>query len=349
MNIITAINNEKIIKELKREKNIKIISKDIQYKEGILEMLEKNNNIQYILINENLNGQIKIEELINKIKKINSKINIIIILNKKDNIKEEYLLQNKTNFIYKEELLLENILELLFNKNKIISIIGSAGNGKTITTIILSEILIKYKNKKILIVEDNIKNNSILKIYKKENAENNKINNNNVQINNKKTNDDKTIKIKNNLYLFNIKNISNNYKKDKIKIINQINKIKNNYDYIFIDMQNLNSIKIYEKIITDNILILNSNILEINKIKNYIINNNLISLKIILNNYNENSISEKILINIFNNKNKFNNKIKIIEKIENNKKYNLIINNNLNIKYLDKKTKNKYLNIINNI
>lgn len=349
MNIITAINNEKIIKELKREKNIKIISKDIQYKEGILEMLEKNNNIQYILINENLNGQIKIEELINKIKKINSKINIIIILNKKDNIKEEYLLQNKTNFIYKEELLLENILELLFNKNKIISIIGSAGNGKTITTIILSEILIKYKNKKILIVEDNIKNNSILKIYKKENAENNKINNNNVQINNKKTNDDKTIKIKNNLYLFNIKNISNNYKKDKIKIINQINKIKNNYDYIFIDMQNLNSIKIYEKIITDNILILNSNILEINKIKNYIINNNLISLKIILNNYNENSISEKILINIFNNKNKFNNKIKIIEKIENNKNYNLIINNNLNIKYLDKKTKNKYLNIINNI
>ena len=349
MNIITAINNEKIFKELKSKKNIKIISKDIQYKEGILEMLEKNNNIQYILINENLNGQIKIEELINKIKKINSKINIIIILNKKDNIKEEYLLQNKTNFIYKEELLLENILELLFNKNKIISIIGSAGNGKTITTIILSEILVKYKNKKILIVEDNIKNNSILKIYKKENAENNKINNNNVQINNKKTNDDKTIKIKNNLYLFNIKNISNNYKKDKIKIINQINKIKNNYDYIFIDMQNLNSIKIYEKIITDNILILNSNILEINKIKNYIINNNLISLKIILNNYNENSISEKILINIFNNKNKFNNKIKIIEKIENNKNYNLIINNNLNIKYLDKKTKNKYLNIINNV
>ena len=35
MNIITAINNEKIFKELKSEKNIKIIFNDIQYKEGI--------------------------------------------------------------------------------------------------------------------------------------------------------------------------------------------------------------------------------------------------------------------------------------------------------------------------
>ena len=115
MNIITAINNSKIIGELKYNKKINIISNDIQYKEGILELLEKNKNINYIIFNENLNGQIKIEELINKIKKINNKIKIIIILDKKDLIKEEYLIKNKINFIFKENLSAKKILEIIFN------------------------------------------------------------------------------------------------------------------------------------------------------------------------------------------------------------------------------------------
>ena len=47
MKILTAINNEKIFKELKNKNNIEIISNDIQYKEGILETLEKNKNINF--------------------------------------------------------------------------------------------------------------------------------------------------------------------------------------------------------------------------------------------------------------------------------------------------------------
>lgn len=197
---------------------------------------------------------------------------------------------------------------------------------------ILTELLIQNKNNKILIIDDNIKNNSITKIYQiKNKKENRKINN--------ETKNNKIIKIKNNLYLLNIKNILINYKKDKIKIKNEINKIKNNYKYIFIDMQNINSYKIYNEIIDENILIINSNILEINKIKNFIFNKK-IKTKIILNNYNENSISDEILKNIFENK------IKIIGKIKSNKNYNLIINNNFNINYLDQKTKNNFFNII---
>lgn len=286
MNILTAINNEKIFKELKNKNNIKIISNDIQYKEGVLEILEKNKNINFIIISENISGQIKIEELIKKIKKSNSKINIIIILNKKDLLKEAYLIKNKIKFIYEEKISAEKILDQILNKNKIIAFLGNNGNGKTITTIILSEILLKYKNKKTLIIKD--------------------------------------------------------YKKDKAKIINKINNEKNNYDYIFIDIQNLNNYKIYKNILDENVLILNPNILEINKIKKFIINNN-IKLKTILNNYNENSISEEILKNIFKNK------IKIIGKIENNKNYNLLINNDFNIKYLDEKTKKNFLKIIENL
>lgn len=284
MEVLTAINNEKIFKELKN--NIKIIFNDIQYKEGILEILEKNKNIDFVIINENLNGQMKIEELIKKIKKINSKINILIILNKKDLLKEEYLLKNKIKFIYLEKLSAEKIIDKIFDKNKVIGILGNSGSGKTITSLIISELLTKYKNKKTLIIKER--------------------------------------------------------KRDKEKIIKEINKTKNNYDYIFIDIQNINNYKFYKEIINENILILNSNILEINKIKKIVISNKII-LKTILNNYNKNSLSEEILKNIFKNK------IDIIGKIENNKNYNLIINNNFNINYLDNKTKEKFLKIIEKI
>ena len=197
---------------------------------------------------------------------------------------------------------------------------------------ILAELLIENKNNKILIIDDNIKNNSITKIYQiKNKKEDGKIKN--------ETKNNKTIKIKNNLYLLNIKNILINYKKDKIKIIKEINKIKNNYKYILIDMQNINSYKIYNEIIDENILIINSNILEINKINKFVFDKK-IKTKLILNNYNENSISDEIVRNIFVNK------IKIIGKIKNNKNYNLIINNNFNINYLDPKTKNNFFNII---
>ena len=147
MNILTAINNEKIFKELKNKNNIKMLSNDIQYKEGILEVLEKNKNIDFVIINEELKGQIKIEELIKNIKKINNKINIIIILNKKDLIKEDYLIKNKIKFIYTEKLSAEKIIDKIFDKNKIIGIIGNHGSGKTITAIILSQILLKCKKK----------------------------------------------------------------------------------------------------------------------------------------------------------------------------------------------------------
>lgn len=326
IHIITAINNKKIYNELQNNNNIKIISKDIQYKEGILEILEKNQKINFIILKENLPGQIKNIELINKIKIINSKIKLIFILNKKDNIKEKYFKNNNIKYIYYSEINIKKILEIINIENKIISILGSSGGGKTINLLLMSRLL--SENKKILIIEEN---KSIINLFK-----NRKIN-------------QEIIEIKNNMFLLDINslnlkdNLTNkiNYK----LIINKINFIKNNYDYIFIEISNLYKYKLYEKVINKNIFILNSNLLEINKnqkIINYLLNKNN-RINVILNNYNQNSISEKILKNIFNNK------IKIIEKLKNNKNYNLIINNNFNIKYLDISTKNKIIKIINNI
>ncbi len=326
ISIITAINDKKIYSELENNKHIKIISKDIQYKEGILEMLEENKNINFIILKEDLPGQIKNIELINKIKKINSKIKLIFILNKKEDIKENYFKKNNINYVYCSEINIKKILEIINIENKIISILGSCGSGKTINLLLMAELL--SKNKRILIFEEN---KSVINLLKS-----------------RKTNEE-IIEIKNNIFLLNI----NLLKKEKVLtnkidyklIIDKINLIKNNYDYIFIEISNLYKYKLYEKIINKNIYILNSNLMEINKNKktiNYLINKNN-KLNLILNNYNSNSICEEILKNIFKNK------IKILEKLKYNKNYNLIINNKFNINYLDISTKNKILKIINNI
>lgn len=326
ISIITAINDKKIYSELENNKHIKIISKDIQYKEGILEMLEENKNINFIILKEDLPGQIKNIELINKIKKINSKIKLIFILNKKEDIKENYFKKNNINYVYCSEINIKKILEIINIENKIISILGSCGSGKTINLLLMAELL--SKNKRILIFEEN---KSLINLLKS-----------------RKTNEE-IIEIKNNIFLLNI----NLLKKEKVLtnkidyklIIDKINLIKNNYDYIFIEISNLYKYKLYEKIINKNIYILNSNLMEINKNKktiNYLINKNN-KLNLILNNYNSNSICEEILKNIFKNK------IKILEKLKYNKNYNLIINNKFNINYLDISTKNKILKIINNI
>ena len=48
--ILTAVGNKNINNLLQKEKNIKIIKEDIFYKEGILEVLEKNNKIEKLIL-----------------------------------------------------------------------------------------------------------------------------------------------------------------------------------------------------------------------------------------------------------------------------------------------------------
>ena len=57
--IITAINNPNLNEKLKQENNLEIICKDIQYKEAILEILLENKNVDILIINNDLPGEIQ--------------------------------------------------------------------------------------------------------------------------------------------------------------------------------------------------------------------------------------------------------------------------------------------------
>ena len=67
--VITAINNPILNDKLLNCKNIKVLKNDIQYKEGILEILELEKNIDILILSENLPGEISLIELLLKIKK----------------------------------------------------------------------------------------------------------------------------------------------------------------------------------------------------------------------------------------------------------------------------------------
>ena len=77
--IITAIGNPYINKKLSENKKIKILEKDIQYKDAIIEILEKNKSIDILILNSNLPGEIDREDLIKKVKKINHTIKIVYV------------------------------------------------------------------------------------------------------------------------------------------------------------------------------------------------------------------------------------------------------------------------------
>lgn len=122
--IITAVNNPNLHDELKNENNIKIIGRDIQYREGILELLENDTEINYIIIDEKIPGEIELNKLIEKIIEKNKKIKIIILIKKENRNKINLKNKNLIKIYYEKEINLYklknyNNLENLSEENNI--------------------------------------------------------------------------------------------------------------------------------------------------------------------------------------------------------------------------------------
>ena len=400
MKILTALQDPKTNEILKEKTKHNIIETDIQYQEGILETLEKNNKIDLIIISQLLPGNIGFKDLINKIKIINNNIEIIAILENKNNELKDFLKQKNINSIFynneitidelinvieekdknkkemeinKEikllkEIILENNKKIEQNKkgkkinkilsilkeekikiiknskinnikkfknktnktqNKIISVVGIPGVGKSIFISLFSK---NIKHKKILIIDFDIYNKSLDLIF---------------GYNTKVQQEKAIIKINNNIDL--LSKIEIFFKEsyiEKNKIKNILDSFSKKYDLIIIDNTSEYSCEHTKEILknSDSIIFLSdANLIELNKTKKLLekyINKWKIEkerINVVFNKININSINNKILNNLFSDFN-------ILGKINFSNKYNLIINNNLKI--LNKKINKEYINII---
>ena len=419
--IITALASPEVNTELKKYKNIEIIGNDIQYQEGVIETLEKNSQIDYIILSAILDGKYEIYTFVKKIKMINPKIKIILILEKENSENTEKLILSGASYIFynnaeikdilkiinnnkenekeelKEELqeikklllennkkdnkiTLKNNKNLLKNKQKIfikfnkyikilknklfinmeknkrnseiISVLGTAGVGKSVFTVNLANSYIFSKNK-ILIIDFDILNNSLhtilgIKKYSKKIRE--KLKNNNL-INNKINIEELIIKVTNKIDLISGINLifDSKYKISSEKISDILKELKNKYDVIIIDTSSECFFDYTKNIIENsniNIFIAEANLSELKKSRNLLnlyINKWKIDKKkinILYNKYNKNSIYMEILKNIFHDFN-------ILGKLDFNDNYNLIINKNG--KNINKKIAKEYLNINNKL
>ena len=375
--ILTAINNPIVYEHIKKEE-FELINENILYREGILELLEKNNNLDLILISENIPGEIKFIDLLNRIKIINNKIKIIVILENNN-----FELENKLKEIPVFKIYLNNNITV----NELIEDIKDKKlNPQEELKKEINELkkLIKQSNEKNKYLEE-IHNNKINKLnnkvlnkiiikIKRIVSKENKLNSNKKIIaffgdrkvgktifainclgylkkENKKTclidiNENNNISL-----ILEIENKNKIVNNNKTKIIiydkniindlsNFIRKLKKDYEYILLDIG------------TENKEHLNKIYNVVDEL-NFLIEPNLIHLEFLINNIKLilNNSREKLNI-IINKKNKYSIDKKIIEGNLNNKfKLKELNYNNKYEKYInDKRNKfnNKIINVIFN-
>ena len=116
--IITALAEPQLNNELKKEKDFIVIGKDIQYQEGVIEILETEKEVDFLIISEALPGNEKIENLIEKIKQINNEVNIVIILENKKEELEKNLYSKNVYLILYNRIEIKEIIKLIKKKKE---------------------------------------------------------------------------------------------------------------------------------------------------------------------------------------------------------------------------------------
>lgn len=115
-NIITALCNSTVNDKLKEINEFNILANDIQYQEGIFEILENRKEIDYLILSEFLPGEYEIKKLIEKIKEKNNTIKIILILEKEKEELENYLYAKGIfKIFYNNKIEISDIINLIKN------------------------------------------------------------------------------------------------------------------------------------------------------------------------------------------------------------------------------------------
>ncbi len=117
--ILTAIGNPILNVSLKKENEIEVMSEDIQYQDGIFEFLEKESNINFLVLSELIPGNLDIKKLIEKIKLINSDIKIILFLVNENKELENYLYAKGVDFIFhNNQIEVKDVIEIIKTNQK---------------------------------------------------------------------------------------------------------------------------------------------------------------------------------------------------------------------------------------
>ena len=115
-NVVTALGNPILNNELKRFNEINILLNDLQYKEAIIELLEKKIKINYLILSESLPGEIKIEKLVEIIKAKEKKLKIILIREKKYEKENNNISQNVDYQFLNNQVDIKDIIEIIHDK-----------------------------------------------------------------------------------------------------------------------------------------------------------------------------------------------------------------------------------------
>ena len=161
--IITAINNPILNDKLLNCKNIEVLKNDIQYKEGILEILELEKNIDILILSENLPGEINLIELLLKIKK--NDIKIFIILETENNeLKNTLFDYGIKNIYYNDKITIDELVKII--EKETIESNEELKNEIEKLKEIISEKEYRNERKKAKFYKEKIRKN-LLDIYKK--------------------------------------------------------------------------------------------------------------------------------------------------------------------------------------
>lgn len=349
--ILTAIGNTRLNEILKQKQKYEILAKDIQYKEGILEILNMDYKIDILIISEILDGEIDFKDLINKIIQINEKIEIIVFIEEENIELQSFLyskgifkiyinneididtfiinleddIQEKNNELNEEIRKLKEIIKSQEKKytqekkrGKVIVITGAYGSGKSIFSCVLCKERLKQGNK-ILIIDFDIYNSSINILY---NVPKYKLNSNSLNLK------EQIIQISKREYLLCATDLifSDQNSTGYINLEEIIQEFVEEYDYIIIDTTSDFKYKYQKRILdlADEIIFLVIPTLsEIKKAKKlyeiYCMDFKITSekIKIVVNKENNYSVDNLIVSNIFN-VNKISGKMKYVEGIETN-------------------------------
>lgn len=177
MKILTALNDINLNKRIKKDLKELNVLKDLIYKEGIIEYLRVDKDIDLIILNNSIPGEIDIYTLIKEILDLNKYIEIIVILENEDielrkflsgyNI-EKILINNKYNY--------DDLLKLITNDNSIKQkALEKELNELRKLVFEREENTFKNRiNKKVRKVKEDLKNKKKSKLKIKENKQTNK-------------------------------------------------------------------------------------------------------------------------------------------------------------------------------